>query len=76
MKSNLPTKIASMPPAEQSRKVLGFYFDSAGEIQILDEGLSKIERLALLSYAQNFCYLESRRLVITDLGKARLAETG
>lgn len=66
---------APLPPAAQARKVLGFYLDAAGDIQILDQGLSGIERMALLSYAHNFCYLESRNLVIKDLSKIKLAET-
>jgi hypothetical protein len=36
------------------RKILGFYFDSLGKIQTLEEGLSETEKLALLQFMQ--CY--------------------
>ena len=75
MKSHSP-KIARMPAPEPARKVLGFYFDSAGEIRVLEEGLTKVERLALLNYGQNFCQLQSRAFVFSSGEKTRLSETG
>ena len=71
-----PQKISPMPAPEPARKVLGFYLDSEGQIQVLEEGLTAVERLALLNFGQNFCQLQSRAFVFSSGEKTRLSETG
>jgi hypothetical protein len=76
-KTESNSNITEMPRAEApKRKILGFYFDSLGEIETVEEGLTETERLALLNFGRIFCSHESELAYSKIRGKVASALTG
>lgn len=70
MKNTTESEIAETP----ERKFIGFYYDSDGEMQVLEEGLSKTERLALLNFAERYCRIESDEVAEANRKRIKSSE--
>jgi len=64
------------PPAEKpQRKVLGFYFDLDGQIQIMEEGLNETEKMAMLLFIEHYAFSQGRQTFAEIRKRAMTAET-